>query len=149
MISTETVKKLREKTGFSVIECKKALEGTGGDEAAAEEILRKRGAEIAEKKSERQTKSGLISSYIHSNQKIGVLLQLDCETDFVAKNENFVELSHNICLHLAAVGAQSNEELLSQPFIKDPEKTIQNLINETVGRLGENIQLNRFVRFDL
>jgi len=143
------VKKLREKTGFSVIECKKALEGTGGDEAAAEEVLQKRGAEIAEKKSERQTKSGLISSYIHSNQKIGVLLQLDCETDFVAKNESFKELSHNICLHLAAVGAQNNEELLSQPFVMNPEKTIQDLINETVGRLGENIKLNRFVRFDL
>jgi len=149
MISAEAVKKLREKTGFSVIECKKALEGTGGDEAAAEEILQKRGAEIAEKKSERQTKSGLISSYIHSNQKIGVLLQLDCETDFVAKNENFKELSHNICLHLAAIGAQSNEELLAQPFVMNPEKTIQDLINETVGRLGENIKLNRFVRFDL
>lgn len=149
MISAEAVKKLREKTGASMMECKNALEGSGGDEAAAEEILRKRGAEIADKKSERQTKSGLISSYLHSNQKIGVLLQLDCETDFVAKNEIFKELSHEICLHIAAVGPQNNEELLSQPFIKDPSKTVRDLIKETVGRLGENIKLNKFARFEL
>jgi len=149
MISAEVVKKLREKTGASMMECKKALEEANGNEAVAEEVLRKRGGEIAEKKSERQTKTGAIDAYIHANQKIGVLLQLDCESDFVAKNENFKTLSHDLCMHIAALNPASNEELLTQPFIKDPEKTIQNLINEAISKLGENIKLNKFTRFEL
>jgi len=149
MISAEAVKKLREKTGASMMECKKALEESAGDEAAAEEILRKRGGEIAEKKSERQTKTGAIDAYVHANQKIGVLLQLDCESDFVARNENFKALSHDLCLHIAALNPAGNEELLLQPFIKDSEKTVQDLINESISKLGENIKLNKFTRFEL
>lgn len=149
MTTAEAVKQLREKTGASMIECKKALEEAGGDEARAQEILNKKGAEIAQKKAERQTKSGLIKSYIHSNQKIGVLLQMDCETDFVARNENFQALASEICLQIAAASPQSNEELLKQPFVKNPEKTIQDLINESIGKLGENIKIGKFVRFEL
>ena len=149
MISAEAVKKLREKTGASMMECKKALEEANGNETAAEEILRKRGGEIAEKKSERQTKTGAIDAYVHANQKIGVLLQLDCESDFVARNENFKALSHDLCLHIAALNPNNNEDLLAQPFIKDPAKTVQNLINEAVSKLGENIKLNKFTRFEL
>jgi len=149
MISAETVKKLREKTGASMMECKRALEEVNGNETAAEEVLRKRGGEIAEKKSERQTKTGAIDAYVHSNHKIGVLLQLDCESDFVARNENFKALSHDLCLHIAATSPANNEELLAQPFIKDPAKTVQNLINETISKLGENIKLNQFTRFEL
>lgn len=149
MISAEAVKKLREKTGASMMECKKALEEADGNESTAEEVLRKRGGEIAEKKSERQTKTGAIDAYIHANQKIGVLLQLDCESDFVARNENFKSLSHDLCLHIAALNPASNEDLLVQPFIKDPAKTVQDLINETISKLGENIKLNKFTRFEL
>ena len=149
MISAEALKKLREKTGASMMECKKALEEANGNETAAEEILRKRGGEIAEKKSERQTKTGAIDAYVHANQKIGVLLQLDCESDFVARNENFKALSHDLCLHIAALNPNNNEDLLAQPFIKDPAKTVQNLINEAISKLGENIKLNKFTRFEL
>ena len=132
-----------------MMECKKALEEANGNETAAEEILRKRGGEIAEKKSERQTKTGAIDAYVHANQKIGVLLQLDCESDFVARNENFKALSHDLCLHIAALNPNNNEDLLAQPFIKDPAKTVQNLINEAISKLGENIKLNKFTRFEL
>lgn len=149
MISAEAVKKLREATGASMMDCKKALEEARGDEAKAREFLSKRGAEMAEKKAERQTKSGLINAYVHANQKIGVLLEMYCETDFVARNENFKNLAHEICLHIAAVTPQSNEELLAQPFIKDPAKTVQNVITDAVGKLGENIKLGKFSRFEI
>lgn len=149
MISAEQIKKLREATGASMMDCKKALEEAKGDEELAKKFLAKRGAELAEKKSERQTKSGLVDSYIHANGKIGALLELYCETDFVARNENFKALAHEICLQIAAVGAQTTEELLSQPYLKNPEKTIQDLITDSVGRLGENIKIGKFVRFEL
>lgn len=149
MISAEAVRKLREKTGASMMECKNALDKSGGDEMAAEEILRQRGAEIADKKAARATKSGLMDSYLHANRKIGVLLQIDCETDFVAQNEIFKELSHEICLQIAATDSRDNEDLLSQPFIKDQAKTVRDLIREAIGKLGENIKINRFVRFEI
>ncbi|MDD2753021.1 MAG: translation elongation factor Ts [Candidatus Portnoybacteria bacterium] len=149
MVLSEQVKKLREATGASMMDCKKALEEAQGDETRARELLSKRGAEMAEKKSERQTKSGIVNAYVHANQRIGVLLELYCETDFVARNENFKNLAHEICLHIAAVAPQSNEELLSQPFIKDPAKTVQNIITDAVGKLGENIKLGKFSRFEI
>ena len=149
MVSSEQIKKLREATGASMMDCKKALEEAQGDETRARELLSKRGAEMAEKKSERQTKSGIVNAYVHANQRIGVLLELYCETDFVARNENFKNLAHEICLHIAAVAPQSNEELLAQPFIKDPAKTVQNIITDAVGKLGENIKLGKFSRFEI
>lgn len=149
MISADQIKKLREATGASMMDCKKALEEAGGDETKAREFLSKRGAEMAEKKSERQTNSGLVESYIHANQKMGALLELYCETDFVARNENFKALAHEICLQVAAVGAQTTEELLAQPYLKNPEKTIKDLITDTVGKLGENIKIGKFVRFEI
>lgn len=149
MITSEQIKKLREETGASVMDCKKALEQAQGDEAKAREFLSKRGAEMAEKKSERKTNSGLVESYIHANGKIGALLALNCETDFVARNENFKALAHEICLQIAAVGAQNIEELLAQPYLKNPDKTIKDLIGDTVGKLGENIKIGQFTRFEL
>ena len=149
MISSDQIKKLRETTGASVMDCKKALEEAGGDENRAMEFLAKRGAELAAKKSERKTNSGIVDSYIHANQKIGVLLVLLCETDFVARNENFKALAHEICLQIAAVGAQTPEELLNQPFLKNPEKTIKDMISDSIGKLGENIKVEKFVRFEL
>ena len=149
MITSEQIKKLREASGTSVMDCKKALEEAGGDEAKAREFLSKRGAEMAAKKSERQTNSGLVDSYIHANGKIGVLLELYCETDFVARNENFKALAHEICLQIAAVGAQNIEELLAQPYLKNPAKTVKDLINDAVGKLGENIKVGKFIRFEI
>ena len=149
MISVDAVKNLREKTGASIIECKKALEEAGGEEQKAIEILSKRGAAMAEKKAERQIKAGLVDSYIHANGKIGVLLELGCETDFVARNENFKNLAHELCLQISAMNPQSVEELLAQPFVKNPEQTAQDLINEAVGKLGENIKVVKFVRFEI
>jgi len=149
MISAEAVKKLREETGASMIECKKALEEAQGDEAKAKEILGKLGAAMAQKKAQRQTNSGLVVSYIHGNQKIGVLMSLYCETDFVARNENFKALANDLCLQVAAANPAGNEELLAQPFIKDPAKTVQGLLNETIGKLGENIKLGKFTRFEI
>jgi len=149
MVSAEQIKKLREESGASMMDCKKALEQAGGDEARARELLSKRGAELAEKKAERKTNSGIVESYIHANQKIGAILELYCETDFVARNENLKALAHEICLQITAVGAQTPEELLSQPYLKNPAKTIKDLISDAVGKLGENIKVGKFVRFEL
>ncbi len=147
MISAEKVKELRIKTGASMMECKKALEEAGGDQIRAEEILKDQGAIMAQKKAEREIKSGLIDAYIHANQKIGVLLELGCETDFVARNEIFKELAHDICLHISATNPQSIEELLAQPFIKNPEQTVRDLINSAISKIGENIKIGKFIRF--
>ncbi|MBU1102363.1 translation elongation factor Ts [Patescibacteria group bacterium] len=149
MISAEAVKNLRAKTGASIIECKKALEEAEGEEQKALEILGRRGAAMAEKKAERQIKAGLVDSYIHTNGKIGVLLELGCETDFVARNENFKNLAHELCLQISATNPQNVEELLAQPFVKNPEQTAQDLTNEAVGKLGENIKVIKFVRFEI
>ena len=132
-----------------MVECKKALEQAQGDETKALDFLSESSARLAAKKSERQIKAGLIDAYIHANRKIGVLLEIGCETDFVARNEIFKNLAHEICLQISAMNPQSVEELLGQPFIKDPQKTVQNLINETVGKLGENIKVGRFTRFEI
>ncbi|MAF20183.1 MAG: translation elongation factor Ts [Parcubacteria group bacterium] len=149
MISVEQIKELRQKTGLSVIECKKALEQVKGDEAKALEILSKKGAEKAIKKLARETKQGLIEAYLHNNGKIGVIVELNCETDFVAKNDQFKELAHDLAMHIAALNTQDVEELLSQPFIKDESKTIQTLITENVAKLGENIKVGKFVRLEI
>jgi len=149
MISVEQIKQLRQKTGLSVIECKKALEEVKGDEVKALEILSKRGAEKAIKKSARGAEQGLIEAYLHNNGKIGVILELNCETDFVAKNDQFKKLAHDLAMHIAALDVQDVDELLAQPFIKDESKTIQELIAENVAKLGENIKVGKFVRLEI
>lgn len=149
MLSTEQIKQLRQKTGLSVMECKKALEEAEGSESRALEILSKRGAEKAVKKSGREAKEGLIESYIHSNGKIGVLLELNCETDFVARNGEFKALAHELAMHIAALEPKNKEELLEQPFIKDESKNINGLISEAVAKLGENIQIGEFIRMEI
>ncbi len=149
MISLDQVKQLREKTNFSIMECKKALEKTEGNETKALELLNAKSAEKAEKKSEREAGQGVVDAYVHNNGKVGVLLKLNCETDFVAKNEDFKALAHDIAMQIAAIGAESKDELLKQEFIKDPQKTIQDLITEMIGKLGENIQLGEFVRMEV
>jgi len=149
MIDAESVRKLREKIGASMIECKKALEEARGDEVKALEILSRRGAALAEKKAERQIKAGIVDCYIHTNHKIGVLLQLGCETDFVARNENFKNLAHDLCLQISATNHKNIEELLSGQFIKNPEKSVKDLINEMIAKLGENIKIVQYARFEI
>ncbi len=148
MVNIERVKQLREETGVSVSECKKALELAGEDFNIAKEILRKWGRELAEKKAARETGLGIIESYIHPNKKVGVIIELRCETDFVAKSEDFKKLAHELCLQIAAMNPQK-DSLFSQPWIKDETKSIRELINEYIAKIGENIIVKRFVRYEI
>lgn len=150
MISAEMVKNLREMTGAGMLECKKALEEAGGDMEKAKEILRIRGLAKADKKAGRETKEGIIYAYVSEDRKTGVLIELNCETDFVAKNEHFVELALNIAKHIANSAENSNrsgtgEDIAGQSY---GEMTISELIKSAIAKIGENIQLRRFTRFD-
>ncbi len=190
----EQVKALREKTGAGIVDVKKALDEAGFDEAKAIEILRKRGQDKAMKKSDRETHEGLVVSYVHSNGRIGTLVKLYCETDFVSRNEEFQELGRDIAMHIAAsaplvvkpeevsdevvakekalwqeqlategkpaelvekilVGKEekfrNDVALLGQTFVKDPSKTVGALLTEKIHKLGENIQVGSFIRYEL
>lgn len=145
----DQIKKLREQTDVSVMQCKKALEEAGGDFDKALELLREEGAKIAEKKSEREMKAGIIDAYIHSNKQIGAMVEVLCETDFVARNKDFQEFVHNIAMHIAAMNPPSKEELLEQAYIKNPGITIADYIKEAVQKFGENINISRFEVFNL
>ena len=190
----EQVKLLREKTGAGIVEIKKALDEASGDEARAIEILKKRGEAKALKKTERTAGEGIVISYVHSNHRVGTLLTLLCETDFVARNEEFKELGHDLAMHIAAMAPKYihpedvpddlvaverriwieqveaegkpadiaekviagkerkfREELslLPQSFVKDSTKTVQALITEKIHRMGENIQVGSFTRFEI
>jgi elongation factor Ts len=193
-ITAQMVKDLREKTGLGMMDCKKALTETKGDSEAAVEYLRKKGALKAAKREGRATSEGRIGSYIHMNGKIGVLVELNCESDFVAKTEQFAELAKDLCMHVAASSPRwiastdvpedilakekeiymdqakqagkpekmlekiaegklkkfySEVCLLDQPFVKEPDKTVGELIKEKIAQLGENITVGRFCRFQL
>lgn len=194
MSTMEQVKALREKTGGGIVEVKKALDEANGDEAKAIEILKKRGEAKALKKTDRAAGEGIVVSYIHSNQRVGTLLTLLSETDFVARNNEFQELAHDLAMHVTAMAPRyvrpedvpaelvANERkiweaqvaaegkpaeiadkiiigkekkfreelaLLTQPFVKDPTKTVQALITENIHRIGENIQVGSFTRFEI
>ncbi|NMB47425.1 elongation factor Ts [Patescibacteria group bacterium] len=194
MVSIELIKQLREETNISLAECRKALEESKGDIAKAKEILKKQGEAIALKKCEREVSSGVISSYIHAGGKVGVLIKVLCETDFVAKGDLFKELTHELLLQIASMSPLYVEEedieedvlqkeieiyneqlknenksdnikenivkgklekfkkevcLLSQDWVKDNSITIQDLINDYIARLGENIKVKEFVRYEL
>ncbi len=163
-VSAETVKKLRDLTGAGMLDCKKALEKTGGELDKAKEILRKRGIAIAEKKATQETRQGLVEAYIHPDGRLGALVELNCQTDFVARTDGFRALAHELAMQVAATdpqhlapdelpaGSDGNPEelcLLAQPFIRDPSHTIQDLINDTIAKTGENIRVRRFARFHL
>lgn len=148
MITIDDIKKLREKTGMGIMDCKKALEETKGNMKKAEELLTKWGVEKSAKKAERETKSGIIESYIHGS-KVGVLVELLCETDFVARTDDFRSLAHEICLQIASMEPKDVKALLKQEYIRDPAKTIELLVKETIGKLGENISVSRFIRMQL
>ena len=168
-ITVDQIKELRELTSCGVIECKKALEEANGDMNKAKEVLQKRGLELAAKKGSRVAAEGRIEAYIHQGAKIGVLVEVNCETDFVAKNEDFIRFAKDVAMHIAALNPkylkkedipedvlkeQSQPEayikevcLLEQPFVKDPKKTIQDCLNELIASIGENICINRFTRY--
>ena len=148
MITAEQVKTLREKTNVSVMECKRALEATKGDIKKALENLKNVEKKIAEKKSDREMNFGIVEAYVHNNGKIGVLLELVCETDFVARNEEFQRLAHNLAMHIAAMNS-NKDDLLIQPYIKNPDKKVEDLIAGLIGKLGENIQVRKFVRYEI
>jgi elongation factor Ts len=141
-ISAEAVKALREKTGISVMECKKALIAAGGDMDKALTLLSARSAEIAAKKADRTLAAGVVSSYIHSTGQVGAMVLLSCETDFVAKNEEFAALARDIAMHAAAMRSADIEALLAEPFIKDADKTITDLISAAVQKFGERIEVS-------
>ena len=162
MATTEQIKELREITGAGILDCKRALEEVEGDITRAMEILRERGLAKAEKKAKREVRQGLVEAYIHTRGRIGALVEVNCETDFVAQTDELKELAHNLAMQVAATDPLSignddlSEEvdpsqvcLLHQPFIKDPEKTVQDIVTETIAKVGENIRVRRFARFEL
>jgi elongation factor Ts len=191
-ISATLVKQLREKTGAGMMDCKKALTECGGDMDKAVDFLRKKGLATAQKRAGRAMTEGTVQSYIHMGGKLGVLVEVNCETDFVAKNEDFIDFARNIAMHIAATNplgiraedipqATVNREkeiyqaqtlelgkpenvvakivegkmskffkencLLNQPYVRDPEMTVEDLLNELIAKIGENITIRRFVRF--
>ena len=149
MIKIEQIKKLRQKTAAGVMECRKALEETKGDEKKAVVLLKKWGLEKSVGKIGRQTNSGIIDSYIHAGGKVGVLLELACETDFVARTDDFKSLAHELCLQVASMIPKNVKELLKQEYIRDPKIKIEDLVKQTIGKLGENITISRFIRYQL
>ncbi len=148
-INTDMIKALREETGISVMQCKKALEESGGDMEKAREALRTIAAAQAEKKSDREIGAGIIASYIHGNKKMGVLLELSCETDFVAQNDEFVSVANQIAMHIGAMESADIESLLEQPFIMNPELTIKQVVDGLVQKTGERVEIGRFVRYSI
>lgn len=193
-INATLVKELREKTGVGMMQCKTALKEAGGDLAQAEKLLRKKGAATAARKADRTTGEGQIASYVHTGGKIGVLVEVNCETDFAARSDEFQNLIRGLAMHVAAAAPRylrredvkeadlaeereiareqalksgkpekvvdkivdgkiekfySEQVLLEQPFVRDPEKTVAQLITDAVAKIGENIQLRRFARFVL
>lgn len=191
-ITTEAIKELRDATGVSIMQCKKALEEAGGDMEKAKVILQKYSKAAADKKADRELSAGTVASYIHMGGNVGVIVELMCETDFVSKNEHFQTLAKDIAMHIAALAPQfmkksdikeedmaaakevfaeetegkpeelkekilegklgaylAEKTLLDQPFIKDPSKTIQVMLDEAVQKLGEKVEITRFTRYSI
>jgi elongation factor Ts len=145
---TNDIQKLREVTGAGVMDCKKALGDVKGDFDAAVKLIQERGLIKAEKKAGRATGAGLLESYIH-NGRVGVLLELRCETDFVAHAEPVRELSRNLAMQIAAMAPENVEALLKQPFIRDEKMTIDALIKGVIAKVGENLKVEKFCRYEL
>ena len=163
-IAAQTVKEVRDRTSVGMLDCKNALLEANGDVERAVEILRNRGLALAEKKKENIVTEGIIESYVHHTKKIGALIELNCETDFVAHTDEFKALARDLAMQVTATAPQyiapdeiSPEAdlepqtvcLLSQPFIKEPTMTVQEVITEVIAKVGENIKVKRFARFEL
>jgi elongation factor Ts len=147
-MNLDLIKKLREETGASISDCKEALLETGEVLEKAKKFLKKRGFEKGAKKGGREVKSGMVDVYSHGG-KIGVLVEILCETDFVAKTEDFKNLAHELALQIASMNPSSEEKLLSQEYVRDNSLTVDQLIKSVSGKLGENIQVGRFERIVL
>lgn len=148
-ILLDDLKKLREETKAGVSDCRQALEDAAGDYARAKKLILERAADIAAKKSDRLTGAGIIVSYVHANHKVGVLLELYCETDFVAKTEDFQNLAHELALQVAAMNPKDVKTLLKQEYIRDGSLTIEALIKQNIAKVGENITIGKFSRLEL
>jgi len=163
-VSVQAIKELRELTGVGMLDCKNALEEASGDLDKAKQILRRRGIAVAEKRAGRETAQGLVEAYIHPDGRLGALVELNCETDFVARTDEFKALAHDLAMQVAATepayvspeelppdsdGDPGDVCLLAQPFIKDPNRSVQDLINDSIAKTGENIRVRRFQRFQL
>jgi elongation factor Ts len=145
----DKLKQLRAETGVSYAMCQNALKDADGDMDKAREILRAKGAEVAAKKADREMKEGNVFTYIHHNKKIGALVTLLCETDFVAKNDGFQVLGNDIAMHVASTNPENLEALLKEGFIKDPKQTIDDLVKGLILQLGENIAIGEITRFEV
>jgi len=148
MASVEQIKALRQKTGLGMHDIKRALEESGNDEAKALELLKKWGLSTVAKRADRATAQGLVEAYVHQG-RIGALVEINCETDFVARNEDFRAFAHEIALQVASMNPESVDELLGQEYFRDSSQTIGDLLNQTIAKIGENIQIRRFSRFEL
>ena len=163
-VSPAAVKELRELTGAGMLDCKRSLEEAGGDFDKAKDILRKKGIALAAKKAERATAEGLVQTYLHHDGRLGALVEINCETDFVARTEDFSKLAQDIALQVAATnptylasddipqGTEGDAKqlcLLLQPFVRDESMTVADMVKETIRKTGENIRIRRFARFEL
>ncbi len=149
-ISMSDIKKLREETGAGVMDAKKALEESGGDFTKAKEWVKQKGlARAAKKAAEREAGEGIIASYVHANNRIGVLVELACETDFVAKNEEFQNLGKEVAMQVASMNPKDVDDLAKQQYIRDPKKLIGDLVKELSGKIGEKMEIKKFTRFEV
>ena len=148
MISAKQIKSLRDRTGISITECKRALEVVKGDEDKAMDWLKAAGEQIAGKKASRTLGAGAVSAYVHSTGTLGALLELQSETDFVAKNKDFRLLADDLAMQVAAMGPQDVAELLAQPFVKNPNQTVADLIKGAIQKFGERIEIGAWHRLD-
>jgi elongation factor Ts len=164
VVTTEVIRDLRAKTGAGVMDCKKALEESDGDMNRAISVLKEWGISAVQKKSSRSANEGVVETYVHAGGRIGVILELNCETDFVARTPEFLSLAHDLALQIASMDPKSIDDedsrddtedfdgetrLMHQVFVKDPSQTISDLITEAVSRIGENIVVRRFTRYEL
>jgi elongation factor Ts len=147
-ISLDLIKKLREATSAGVSDCRQALEDTNGDYEKAKKLIMKRGLEKAAKKGGRETSQGIIESYVHAG-RVGVLVELRCETDFVARTDDFKTLAHELALQVASMNPKNTSELLKSPYIRDAGITIEALVKQTAAKVGENITIAKFHRIAL
>ncbi len=149
MAKIEDLKNIRQRTGISIDAISKALDEAGGEVEKALELLKERGAKVANKKADRQTSEGIVANYIHANSKVGVMAELLCETDFVARTEQFKKLGHELAMHIAAMKPENIDELIVQPYVRNQDQTIDELIKEAISQLGENIKIGEFCRFEI
>jgi len=148
-ISADQIRKVRDETGAPVMRVKNVLEELKGDKKKAKEILMKEGFEKASKRAERETKQGVIETYVHHSKRVASVVEVLCETDFVARNELFAELAHNLAMQVASMDPKDVTELEKQDFIRDPSKKISDLVKEVIAKTGENVQIGRIFRMEI